>query len=112
MNSLAGWLLGGWLLTFGAGVSTGMLLRSTGDATGEATYLEKLDAAYDLSPEQERSVRKLLDEERERIDAVLSKVDGQVKDDVQRLRVETQAKIRAALDPKQQERFDRDQAGN
>lgn len=99
------------VLTFAAGFATGTTFLRRESATATPTYLEDLSSRYHLTPAQVDGVRALLNEERTAIDAILSKVGQQVKDDIQHARRSTQDRIRSLLDDNQRAAFEKDRTG-
>ena len=104
--------LGPFALSFAAGCATSTLLAKR-SRKGEPTYLEMMSDRYDLTPSQVDRMRSLLEDERKDVDAILAKVEGQVKDDVAAARKKTQERIRdEVLDEQQRAAFVRDGSGD
>lgn len=86
----------GWLLMFGAGFAVGRLVDRGANSPGK-TYLQRLQEKYDLAPDQVESVRGYLEEEEAAIDAILARVESQVKAEIEAERAKTQQRIQARI---------------
>ena len=95
-------------LVFAAGFATGSVVARRGAEESRSTYLEDLADRYHLTPAQIESVRKLLIDERAAIDAILARVETEVKDDIVSARKSTEERIRSTLDEVQKAAFDKD----
>ena len=112
MKGFGATLVAGWVLTLAAGVGLGYLaFRPETESPGE-TYLHRLQREYDLTDQQVRAIRGHLDEEDRAIQAILDRLDGQVRQEIQSARRAAEESIRAALTEEQRNKFDRDRAGH
>jgi hypothetical protein len=108
LNRTVLWLFLAVALVFAAGFGSGTIAARRAASASGNTYLEELSLRYHLADGQVTQVKSLLASERERIDAILSTVESQVKDRILEARKETQVRIRELLTQEQQAEFDRD----
>jgi hypothetical protein len=107
MNKVGVVLLAGFVLTLLAGIAIGIVVGGPPAAKVERTYLDRLIEDYDLAPAQADKVRAALAAEDRAINAVLERLDLQVRDEIVAARAHAQDAIRAALTDAQRARFDR-----
>jgi len=109
VNGIVPKLLFAVLLVFLAGFGSGTIAARRAESARRSTYLEDLASRYDLAPDQVEKVKNLLAREREAIDAILARVETEVRDDIAKARGATQARILAdVLTTSQRAAFERD----
>ena len=86
----------GWILMFGAGYALGQWVDRSKDGGGK-TYLHRLQEKYDLDPDQVKAIRGCLDEEEAEIDAIMARVEQQVRAEVQSARDRAQSRIQDVI---------------
>ena len=112
MNQLKAMIVLAVTVAFAAGAAVGVMASRRSAVRAEESYLDRLCDQYDLGDEQIAAIRRHLDEERQRIDAILSGLEAQVTADIRQARDQAEQKIRAELTQDQQTAFDRDRAGD
>ncbi len=108
MNRTVAWLLVAVALVFAAGFGSGTIAARRAASASSNTYLQELKVRYHLTESQVAEVKTLLADEREKIDAIFSTVEAQVKDRIVSARKDTENRIREKLSKEQQAEFDRD----
>lgn len=98
MSRLTVLVAAGWILMFAAGFAAGRWLDRVAREPGP-TYVERLQARYDLDDDQLRQVQDALREEERRIESVLAGVEDEVKESIQEARSATERRLGEIIGP-------------